>query len=86
MQTYINILSELGGVVEISFSIIVVFASAYNDFNFIIKSIRAIYFQGDDKDTSLSPLKLKGPSIIKRKLCCRRDKKTKLYYKGQKQI
>lgn len=52
----------------------------------MIKSIRAIYFESVDKDVALAPIKLKGPTIMRMKLCCRRNIKTKLYYKGQKQI
>ena len=86
VQTVVRVLSELGGVIELCIASFLMIATWYNDFNFVIKSIRAIYFESVDKDKSLIPIKIKGPTIMRMKLCCRRNIKTKLYYKGQKKI
>lgn len=66
VKTVISALSDLGGSIEIFMIGFLLIGHWYNDFSVMIKSIRAIYFEGDEPDqTKLRPLKLRSSSLLK---------------------
>lgn len=51
VQTVLNVLSELGGTIEIFMGGLILFMTLFNDFNFKIKQMKIIYLD-HDKDWS----------------------------------
>lgn len=86
VKTFLNILADLGGTIEILIVVFSFICRYYNDMSFLTKLIRAIYFETTDLNSKPKPLKLKIWAIVRARMCCRRNQATKLYVKGVKNI